>query len=654
MGPHGLVIGATGSGKSELLRTLVLGLAMTHSPEILNFVLVDFKGGATFAGMAGMPHVSAIITNLADELDPRRPHAGRPRRRDDPPPGAAPRVRQLRLAARLREGPRVGRPARPRAAAQPAHRLRRVQRTALRQAGVHRPVRRDRPARPVARRSTCCSPRSGSRRAGCAAWTATCRTGSACAPSRPESRAASSAWATPTSCPPSRVSGSSGPTSRRCCGSRRPTCPGPPRVVRRGRRWPGRHRPPRGTAVRPRRGGLAAGAEQEAAASRAAEESAAAVPRRSGPSSTSPSSRMTGHGPAAHRVWLPPLDVPDTFDQMLPGPRGRPRARAGLARLALARAAAVPARHRRHAARAEARDAPRRPVRRGRPRRRRRVAADREVDAAAGHRHRPGPHAYPSRGAVLRPRLRRWHASPACATCRTSPAIGTRSESDVVTRIVAEVDRRRRRAGAVLPGQRRRHDRDLPQPPGAGRSGRRVRRHLPGGRRLGHDPLGLRRARGRAPGAGPAQPDLRRPPGDERDPVDGLPHGRSRRARDAVRAAARRRDGLRDRPQAGRQHPARTTRPRHHAGEVPLPRRPALGSTATTTRGRSAAASRSSSPRCATPGRVRPARSCGCCRPSSRRRRSGASRRPPRRCCSASTSARWPRSAWTSTATRTC
>ncbi|MFV0426173.1 MAG: type VII secretion protein EccCa [Beutenbergiaceae bacterium] len=68
MGPHGLIIGATGSGKSEVLRTLVLALAMTHSSEELNFVLVDFKGGATFAGMAGMPHVSAIITNLGEEL----------------------------------------------------------------------------------------------------------------------------------------------------------------------------------------------------------------------------------------------------------------------------------------------------------------------------------------------------------------------------------------------------------------------------------------------------------------------------------------------------------------------------------------------------------------------------------------------------------
>lgn len=68
MGPHGLIVGATGSGKSELLRTLVTGLALTHPPEQLAFVLVDFKGGATFAGMAGLPHVAGIITNLQDDL----------------------------------------------------------------------------------------------------------------------------------------------------------------------------------------------------------------------------------------------------------------------------------------------------------------------------------------------------------------------------------------------------------------------------------------------------------------------------------------------------------------------------------------------------------------------------------------------------------
>ena len=68
MGPHGLCIGATGSGKSEFLRTLVLAMITSHSPEALNLVLVDFKGGATFLGLEGVPHISAIITNLEDEL----------------------------------------------------------------------------------------------------------------------------------------------------------------------------------------------------------------------------------------------------------------------------------------------------------------------------------------------------------------------------------------------------------------------------------------------------------------------------------------------------------------------------------------------------------------------------------------------------------
>ncbi|GAB3143657.1 type VII secretion protein EccC [Amycolatopsis stemonae] len=68
MGPHGLVIGATGSGKSELLRTLVTALAVMHSSETLNLALIDFKGGATFAGMTGLPHTCAVITNLSDDL----------------------------------------------------------------------------------------------------------------------------------------------------------------------------------------------------------------------------------------------------------------------------------------------------------------------------------------------------------------------------------------------------------------------------------------------------------------------------------------------------------------------------------------------------------------------------------------------------------
>jgi S-DNA-T family DNA segregation ATPase FtsK/SpoIIIE len=67
-GPHGLVIGATGSGKSELLRTVVSGLALTHPPDLLAFVLVDFKGGAAFAGLGELPHVAGVITNLADDL----------------------------------------------------------------------------------------------------------------------------------------------------------------------------------------------------------------------------------------------------------------------------------------------------------------------------------------------------------------------------------------------------------------------------------------------------------------------------------------------------------------------------------------------------------------------------------------------------------
>jgi S-DNA-T family DNA segregation ATPase FtsK/SpoIIIE len=67
MGPHGLCVGATGSGKSEFLRTVALGMMVRHSPEALNLALIDFKGGATFAGLEPAPHVAAVITNLSDK-----------------------------------------------------------------------------------------------------------------------------------------------------------------------------------------------------------------------------------------------------------------------------------------------------------------------------------------------------------------------------------------------------------------------------------------------------------------------------------------------------------------------------------------------------------------------------------------------------------
>ncbi|MGA8115357.1 MAG: type VII secretion protein EccCa [Actinocatenispora sp.] len=68
MGPHGLIVGATGSGKSEMLRTLVSSIVINHPPERLALLLVDFKGGATFAGMRDLPHNTGMITNLQDDL----------------------------------------------------------------------------------------------------------------------------------------------------------------------------------------------------------------------------------------------------------------------------------------------------------------------------------------------------------------------------------------------------------------------------------------------------------------------------------------------------------------------------------------------------------------------------------------------------------
>lgn len=70
-GPHGILGGTTGSGKSELLRSIVLAFAAAHHPHRLSFVLVDYKGGDAFEGLKDLPHVVGYITNL-DEREANR------------------------------------------------------------------------------------------------------------------------------------------------------------------------------------------------------------------------------------------------------------------------------------------------------------------------------------------------------------------------------------------------------------------------------------------------------------------------------------------------------------------------------------------------------------------------------------------------------
>ena len=137
-GPHALVAGTTGSGKSELLQTLIAGLAANHPPDRCSFLLVDYKGGAAFAEAA-----SAAAHRRAGH---------RPRRADDRA-GAA--------LARRRADPARGDPGRPRGAghrrppgrrcdARPAgDRRRRVRRPGRGAAGVRARAGRHRPARAV-------------------------------------------------------------------------------------------------------------------------------------------------------------------------------------------------------------------------------------------------------------------------------------------------------------------------------------------------------------------------------------------------------------------------------------------------------------------------------------------------------------------------
>ncbi len=70
-GPHGLVGGTTGSGKSEFLRSMVAGLAARTDPTRLTFILIDFKGGAAFAACERLPHTIGTVSNLDAQLADR-------------------------------------------------------------------------------------------------------------------------------------------------------------------------------------------------------------------------------------------------------------------------------------------------------------------------------------------------------------------------------------------------------------------------------------------------------------------------------------------------------------------------------------------------------------------------------------------------------
>ena len=221
---------------------------------------------------------------------------------------------------------------------------------------------------------------------------------------------------------------------------------------------------------------------------------------------------MVGHGPAAHQVWLPPLDVPDTLDELMPDLVEDPRARPGLAGVARARRARRAARHRRPAARA----APRHPQRStssgaaghvavvGGPR-------SGKSTAAAHGRREHGADDDAAGVAVLRARLRRRHVladgRAAARRRRRHPLRARRRPPDR-----RRGDRRRRPARGVLPRQRHRLDRDLPLAarPGPGR--RRVRRRVPRRRRLEHAARRLRRPRAGDPAAGHPRPHLRPAP----------------------------------------------------------------------------------------------------------------------------------------------
>lgn len=70
-GPHGLVAGTTGAGKSELLQSIIASLAVANRPDEMNFVLIDYKGGSAFKDCAKLPHTVGMVSDLDGHLTER-------------------------------------------------------------------------------------------------------------------------------------------------------------------------------------------------------------------------------------------------------------------------------------------------------------------------------------------------------------------------------------------------------------------------------------------------------------------------------------------------------------------------------------------------------------------------------------------------------
>ena len=70
-GPHGLIAGTTGAGKSELLQTLIASLAVANRPDEMTFVLIDYKGGSAFKDCARLPHTVGMVSDLDGHLTER-------------------------------------------------------------------------------------------------------------------------------------------------------------------------------------------------------------------------------------------------------------------------------------------------------------------------------------------------------------------------------------------------------------------------------------------------------------------------------------------------------------------------------------------------------------------------------------------------------